>query len=75
MMRKRTARKLRRIADRLDPKPTRWYQTGTTVGNVTYTTSGIQQSQFMTFDFTTKRPHRRVLADYLTAPDLQKLRP
>jgi hypothetical protein len=74
-MRKRTARKLRRIADRLDPKPARWYQVGVQTQSFaqTYTlgphTTGIGDANVL-------RAHRRrVLADYLTTMDLKKLRP
>jgi hypothetical protein len=77
-MRKRTARRLRRIADRLDPKPARWYasawqQSANTGGygrnlRVDLTT-GIGDSNVL------RAYRKRVLADYLTAPDFRKLRP
>jgi hypothetical protein len=80
-MRKRTARKLRRIADRLDPKPARWYQVGTQTQSFaqTYTVASIRQpTESISYSrgvFTGHPKGRRVLADYLTAPDLKKLRP
>jgi hypothetical protein len=87
-MRKRTARKLRRIADRLDPKPARWYASAwqqsanTSVGTGYYTNTASGSSVKLRFTDTwadalagkPKRRHR-VLADYLTTMDLKKLRP
>jgi hypothetical protein len=80
-MRKRTARKLRRIADRLDPKPARWYQVGTQTQSFakTYTVASIRQPSADSISYSsgvfTGQPKRRVLADYLTTMDLKKLRP
>ena len=73
-MRKRTARSLRRIADRLDPKPARWYATRT---SGTWSTNGLAANQFQaTIQYHVAQPkRRRVLADYLTSLDLKKLRP
>lgn len=71
-MRKRTAHHLRTWADKLDPKPTRWYQVGTQTGAFgTYTPTTVTYTG--AWD---KQPRRRrVLADYLTSLDLKKLRP
>jgi hypothetical protein len=80
-MRKRTARKLRRIADRLDPKPARWYQVGTQTQSFakTYTVASIRQPadsiSYSSGVFTGQPKGRRVLADYLSSMDLKKLRP
>jgi hypothetical protein len=72
-MRKRTARKLRRIADRLDPKPARWYASAWQQSSSTiYSTVPVTYA----YDPALKPKHgHRVLADYLTTMDLKKLRP
>lgn len=77
-MKRRTARILRRAADRLDPKPARWYQVS--VQTDTFTTSGlfnVTATHGGTWTRTPPKPKRRhrVLADYLSSMDLKKLRP
>lgn len=82
-MRKRTARILRRAADRLDPKPARWYasawQQGANMNVDTFTTSGSTPigTHGIAWKITQPqpKPRRRVLADFLSPFDLKKLRP
>jgi hypothetical protein len=82
-MRKRTARKLRRIADRLDPKPARWYasawqQSANTAGygrNMRIDVTPVHPAGGAWTVRHMPRHGHRVLADYLTTMDLKKLRP
>jgi hypothetical protein len=72
-MRKRTARKLRRIADRLDPKPARWYASA---WQQSASTAPAHIRTNYRLEARAPAKHRnRVLADYLTTMDLKKLRP